>query len=204
MNESFEAAANEKYRGRFVVVEVGGAGHREEHDMSLMNHLAIDPEKHPLYINIDDRPDNLKKVPGVGAPSVAVQQGDIFSGRFLYDRDLDGSVDRFILFNVLSENVRQMVEASLPSLSLKIASMLKEGGKAFIGEWYTPDKVSEITQFDFERYGLRKSVFRDGEAVRRELGELGVSEQKVETIIRDFNACSEMGAHPFLIVLTNS
>ncbi|MEK9160496.1 MAG: hypothetical protein AAB440_00460 [Patescibacteria group bacterium] len=78
MHESLVQSLPEKYKDRFVVVEICSGGQSS----SLLNEVTLPGEKHPLYLGIDVQKSNPNIVPEEGAPPSAMMQADITTPKF--------------------------------------------------------------------------------------------------------------------------
>lgn len=190
--------AHDDLKDRYVIVEIGGG------DKPLMNDLRLSEDKNALYLGIDHTP--LHRVPSRQAPTTAMLIEDVTSSSFLESSYLDGKVDRLVVFNVISIlGDKDFITENIPKFIDKISKSLKPGGKALIGEWYTPEWAQELIHIDYARYNLKCRILERPEEVHEILSEFGVIEKRIQDIVFrwDQPEVSDAGGKPFMLVLTH-
>lgn len=227
--EGAPKSALEAHPGAFVVVEVGGKGGPGRADESLLNQFEFPEGEKAYYYNLERNERHLAIPAKDGAPPHESRQVDLTDASFLENDYFKGSADRFVVFNVLSiagvrlepykdgtapseaEAAAHMVRAYEIILK-KIGESLKAEGKAFIGEWITPDILPELRSIDFAALGLKAEFVtcrnRQDESARARLRELfadlRISRRKQADLLIQFDKSMQEGETPFLLVLSRA
>ncbi|MGB4076357.1 MAG: hypothetical protein WBK28_01465 [Minisyncoccia bacterium] len=218
--------AREAHPGVRIVIEVGGKGGRGEGDESLLNHFKT-PEGSMFYYHLDRHADRVDIPAREGAPPSLGRTADLLTASFLEDTYFEGSADSFIAFNTLSvsgvelaphtpeamgtsKSPEEIRNALYERILKKIGKILTPAGKAYIGEWITPQILDELRAIDFPKLGLC-AEFITYQQGREEQGrarlldalkELAIDARKTEDISTSFEKNVVEGSTPFLLVLS--
>ena len=206
MEGSPAPSSKEKYKGRKVIVEIGGQLQTSQGDTTLLNQLRIPERENPLYIGINNHKQYLGTIPKESASSAAMMTADIKDPDFLeHFTELDGQVDRLFLLNVLTDYPEEWgnVDPLYYKLLLqKIATMLKPGGKAYVAEWYTPSMMGGLQETN-PVPELKPKLITGVNKILNALKQEGVQEEKLSSIRFFLNRAPYVGEDAiFLLQLT--
>ena len=206
---------NELYKGRFVIVEMGGSSPDYSSKSMMGNVEAPKGAGEPLFLGIDISRKGLRTRQKKRGHSAAMMERDIASKKFIVGNELDQSVDRLFAHNVLSVAATDEKPGQYRSYEFvskfmeKLSRMLKPDGVAMIAEWMAPENMYEVHRMDFSPWGLKATIVREPTDVVPELMRAGIKNDMLVHLTnrlrtRTVTHLPDIHLQPFLLVLTRA